>query len=114
MDAFLKQDDVDRAALIAHEVMLQEYVDNPLTLAACLVSCLKCVKKMAGPSGDIVQELEPGSDEKKKLLVYFLRKPYNDQHFDLKSVRQLCGKTIYFSSKYGKLSDENLAINLQV
>lgn len=58
MDIYLKNQDVVRASLVAHEVMLQEYTDNPLTLAACLLSCLKCVKEMGGPSGDIVQEEE--------------------------------------------------------
>lgn len=51
---------------------------------------------------------------KEKVLVYFLRKPYNDKHFDLKSLKQLCGKTIYFASKYGNFPDATLASYLQV
>ena len=41
MDKFLKENDYRSAALAAHEVLLQEYNDNELTLAACLLSCVK-------------------------------------------------------------------------
>ncbi len=41
MDYYIKQNDLKRASLVAHEVMLQELTDNQLTLAACLFSCLK-------------------------------------------------------------------------
>lgn len=62
MDTFLKENNEYSAALVAHEVMLQEFVDNPLTLAASLLSCLKCVKQIG--SQDVVQEPEPESSEK--------------------------------------------------
>lgn len=39
MDSFVKENDYVRAALAAHEVMLQELNENELTLTACLYSC---------------------------------------------------------------------------
>jgi hypothetical protein len=44
MDVFLKENDFKKAALTAHEVMLQEENKNQITLAACLVSCMKYIK----------------------------------------------------------------------
>lgn len=44
MDYFVKEGDFEKAALAAHEVMLQEINDNELTLAASILSCIKCAK----------------------------------------------------------------------
>lgn len=41
MDLFVKENDFVRAALAAHEIMLQELNDNELALTACLYSCYK-------------------------------------------------------------------------
>ena len=41
MDTFVKKNDFERAALTAHEVMLQEFNQNEITLAACLFTCFK-------------------------------------------------------------------------
>ena len=41
MDTFVKKNDYERAALAAHEVMLQESNQNEITLAACLFTCFK-------------------------------------------------------------------------
>lgn len=72
MDMYLKQNDVDRAALIAHEIMLQEDEENPLTLAACLFSCLKCIKNMGGPNRDILQEPVPEPEQKVSYFIFFI------------------------------------------
>ena len=52
--------------------------------------------------------------KKQKLLVYFLRKTYNDDHFDLNNMNQLTGKTIYFASKNCQKLNSTLKKNLQV
>ena len=49
-----------------------------------------------------------------KVLVYFLRKEYNDEHFDLQSLKKLCGKTIYFASSHWKNMEPTLANSLKV
>lgn len=64
MDHFLKENELKRAALTAHEIMLQEDSENELTQAACLLSCLRYLKEH-GTNEDI-QEQENNEDEKKK------------------------------------------------
>jgi hypothetical protein len=49
-----------------------------------------------------------------KLNVGYVRREYNDEHFDLKSINQLCGKTIYFACSHLKNADPTLTNNLQV
>lgn len=44
MDYFIKKNDYQNSALVAHEIMLQENSENELTLTASLLSCLKCLK----------------------------------------------------------------------
>lgn len=44
MDYFVKNENYKNAALTAHEIMLQENSENELTLTACLLTCLKCLK----------------------------------------------------------------------
>lgn len=46
--------------------------------------------------------------------MYFLRRPYNDEHFDLKTVSSLSGKTIYFASSNSKSADQTLRSSLKV
>ena len=41
MDYYIKKKDYVKAALVAHETLLQENSENELTLAACLYSCIK-------------------------------------------------------------------------
>jgi hypothetical protein len=41
MGMYLKTNDYRRASLAAHEIMLQEFSENELTLSACLLSCMK-------------------------------------------------------------------------
>lgn len=67
MDTYLKQDEVEKAALVAHEVMLQENGENGLTLAACLLSCLKWASKV-GPGQDRVQEDEKDGEQKVRFV----------------------------------------------
>lgn len=47
-------------------------------------------------------------------MVYFLRKPYNDEHFDLESISRLTGKTIYFASLNAQNCDPILKNSLMV
>lgn len=115
MDVFLKENDFKKATLVAHEVMLQEDNKNELTLVACLISCMKYLKDNKLEMDKPKEENASDSEEKKeKVLVYFLRKPYNDEHFDLDKVSLLTGKTIYFSSSNLKNADPILVNSLKV
>jgi small subunit ribosomal protein S27 len=119
MDSFIKRKDFKKAALTAHEVLLQENSENELTLAASLYSCMKHIAELRSNNQELESESSEENkkneeEEKLKLLVYFMRKPYNDEHFDLKNERLLCGKTIYFASRHAKTLDTNLANNLKV
>jgi len=119
MDSFIKRKDYQKAALIAHEVLLQENSENELTLAASLYSCMKYIAELRANKQDLENESSEESkqneeEEKVKLLVYFKRNPYNDEHFDLKNERLLCGKTIFFASQNAKTLETNLANNLKV
>jgi hypothetical protein len=66
MDIYLKNGEIDKAALVAHEVMLQENSDNQLTLAACLVYCMNYLKKLGNE--DVIQE-EESKEEGEKVCV---------------------------------------------
>ena len=46
--------------------------------------------------------------------MYFLRKPFNDMHFDLTDQLQLSGKTIYFASLYAQNMDPVLNNSLKI
>ncbi|RNA30396.1 28S ribosomal mitochondrial-like [Brachionus plicatilis] len=113
MDYFIKNGDHKNAALTAHEIMLQENAENEFTLAVCLLTCFKCLR-IGVDDVDEESNIEDSKQTKEKRLVYFLRKEYNDEHFDLKSIPKLCGKTIYFSSSNLKMDDQNLNKNLKL
>lgn len=116
MDSFIKRKDYHKAALTAHEVLLQENSENELTLAASLFSCVKYIAELRAKNQELESEESKKNEEeeKVKLLVYFTRKPHNDEHFDLKNQRLLSGKTIYFASQNAKSLENNLAHNLKV
>lgn len=60
MDVFVKEKDFERAALAAHEVMLQEFNENQLTLTASLYSCFKHLSEFRNASN----ETDKQDDEK--------------------------------------------------
>ena len=66
MDYFIKDDDFEKAALVAHEVMLQEMTDNELTLAASLFSCVKCSQESLD---SFEQQPEEEGDKKQKVFL---------------------------------------------
>jgi hypothetical protein len=119
MDLFIKRKDFRKAALTAHEILLQENNENELTMAASLFSCMKHIAELRANKQELesesIEENKKNEEEEKiKLLVYFTRKAYNDDHFDLKNERLLCGKTIYFASHNAQTLDSNLKNNLKV
>ena len=71
MDYFIKEGDFKKAALTAHEVMLQEINDNELTLAASILSCVKCENQLESSTNN-----EDESEEDNEKPVIF-QNPYN-------------------------------------
>jgi small subunit ribosomal protein S27 len=47
-------------------------------------------------------------------LVYYLRNDYYDEHFDMRNLERLCGKTIYFSGTYLKSLDPTLTNSFRI
>jgi len=136
MDNFIKKKDYVKAALVAHEILLQENSENELTLSACLFSCMHFLDGLKKNQIEIVLKDQEETSEtkvrtlsnqnesltiyfhvlflKKKLLVRYLRKPYNDEHFDLKDPILLTGKTIYFAANNLKTIDTIMSNSLKV
>lgn len=111
MDYFIKENDFEKAALTAHEVMLQEINENEITLAASLLSCSKCSLEQK----DTLEQIDEESEGKtQKRLVSYKRSEYNDEHFDLKSVKKLNGKTIWFCANYIKSAESILVDTLKI
>jgi hypothetical protein len=73
MDHYLKANDFEKAALAAHEVLLQEYADNELTLTACLLSCLKYLKSKPNYLNEPIEnDNESGEKVKKNYKPWYI------------------------------------------
>jgi hypothetical protein len=74
MDTYVKKKDYEKAALTAHEVMLQENNENPLTLAACLVSCMNYLKELKEGKIELPKPAETDEQDEQKvnLIVSFI------------------------------------------
>jgi hypothetical protein len=74
MDTYLKKNDYTRAALVAHEIMLQEMTDNKLTLAACLFSCYKHLIECKTNKIELSEEqqLEEQDDKPVTILIILI------------------------------------------
>lgn len=102
MDRFLKDNDIRNAAVIASNQMLQEELDNDITKAVGLYSCLKYITNPTEWE-DAKTETENANndddDEDRRVRVDFLRNPYFDDHFDLVDGDHLVGKTMLAISR---------------
>lgn len=70
MDVYLKEKDSKRAALVAHEVMLQEYDKNELTLTASLLSCMKYLSEKHEDDSNVQESKESSDDGQKKVIKH--------------------------------------------
>lgn len=101
MNYFIKSNNNRDAAKIAAIQMLQEDFSNEITKYLSLYSCLKYLQSPTiwNPEPEQVAEVEETTsndddeDEDKRVRVKYLRNPYFDGHFDLKSPNDLIGKT---------------------
>lgn len=105
MDTFIKENNFRNAAVVASNQMLQEELDNDITKAMSLYSCLKYITNPVDWNKEKIEETEQttGDDddeeEIKKIRVDFIRNPYFDDHFDLTDGDHLVGKTMLAISK---------------
>lgn len=102
MDTFIKENNFRNAAVIASNQMLQEELDNDITKAMGLYSCLKYIQNpTVWEETKVQEEKENNEDEEEEMRVRvaFLRNPYFDDHFDLTNGDHLVGKTMIAISK---------------
>lgn len=105
MDTFIKENNFRNAAVIISNQMLQEELDNDITKAMGLYSCLKYISNPSEWNEVKVEEEEqsiPNNDDEeeiKRVRVDFIRNPYFDDHFDLADGNHLVGKTMLAISK---------------
>ncbi|CAH1708246.1 28S ribosomal protein S27, mitochondrial [Aphis gossypii] len=98
MDRFIKDNDIRNATVIVSNQMLQEELDNDITKAMGLYSCLKYITNPTEWEEEKIETKETNNDdddeEDRRVRVDFLRNPYFDDHFDLADSDHLIGKTM--------------------
>lgn len=96
LDKFWKNKDYLSGTRVASQFMLQEDFNHSITSALSLLHCFKFLQNPVGWPEPIKPE-EP--EDEVKIRVKYLRNPYNDEHFDLRDVFKVVGKTIAYISK---------------
>ncbi|CAG4964833.1 unnamed protein product [Parnassius apollo] len=110
LDKLVTSKNYELAANVAALTMLQEEYSNEITCALSQYACYKYLIECS----DINQEPVKAEDKKKeeiKIRVKFLRNFYYDDHFDIKEISILSGKTLAWISRQ---SNDNIARNLQI
>lgn len=111
LDKLLTSSNYEQAANVASLIMLQEEYTNEITNSLCQFAALKYIMGYTKPE-NIVTEEKNQKVEEKKIRVKFVRNPYFDDHFDLKDLYLLSGKTLAWISE--RNSTNNLNNNLQL
>lgn len=111
MNYFIKTKNYKDAAKVAAIQMLQEDFSNEITKSLALYSCLKYLQEPTPWNAETKEEVEKteendDEDEEVKVRVKFLRNPYFDGHFDLKSPNELIGKTLM---TIGRLNEDSIS-----
>ncbi|XP_025203915.1 28S ribosomal protein S27, mitochondrial [Melanaphis sacchari] len=99
MDRFIKGNDIRNAIVIVSNQMLQEELDNDITKAMGLYTCLKYITNPTEWEEAKIETEETinnddDDEEDRRVRVDFLRNPYFDNHFDLTDSDHLVGKTM--------------------
>lgn len=113
LDKLIVSQKYELAVKVASTIMLQEDYSNDITCALCQFACFKYVTTpRAAPEPVAPAPLgKPKKVEEIKIRVKFLRNPYFDDHFDIKDVLLLSGKTLAWISERYK---DNFNNNLQM
>lgn len=111
LDKLVTSSSFEQAANVAALIMLQEEYNNEISNSLCQYACFKYIMGYSRPpEPEVVPDKKKKVDEI-KIRIKFLRNPYYDDHFDIKDVFVLSGKTLAWISE--KKSD-NVNINLQM
>ncbi|XP_053600171.1 uncharacterized protein LOC128669389 [Plodia interpunctella] len=112
LDKLITSSKYEEAANVASLIMLQEDYGNDITCSLCQYACYKYITSY---SPRTPEKTEPEGKNKKveeiKIRVKYLRNPYFDDHFDIKDVYTLAGKTLAWISQR---NNDNLCYNLQI
>ncbi|XP_063823462.1 uncharacterized protein LOC135073275 [Ostrinia nubilalis] len=111
LDKLVTSSNFEQAANVAALIMLQEEYENEISNALCQYACYKYVMNYSRPEEPQVVEDKKKKVDEIKIRVKFLRNPYFDDHFDIKDVFTLSGKTLAWISER-KVDNTNL--NLQI
>ncbi|XP_041973073.1 uncharacterized protein LOC121728832 [Aricia agestis] len=109
LDKLLSTEQYELAAQVASTVMLQEDYSHAITNSLCKYACYKYLlqpKQDSPPVEDTNKKVE-----EKKIRIKFLRNPFFDDHFDLKDLHLLSGKTLAWMSRK---DTDNVNNNLQI
>lgn len=117
MDKLIVNKEFKLAAKVSSLFMLQEELENPITIALSLYACfnyLKCSDNFVSQSEPEQVEEKKTKKEEVKVRVKFLRNEYFDDHFDLTNPKHILGKTmVALSSKvHGSLRNTTKLIGL--
>ncbi|KAI5702987.1 hypothetical protein M8J76_012074 [Diaphorina citri] len=106
---FIKSNNYRDASKIASLQMLQEDFSNEITKYFSLYSCLKYLQAPTPwntrTEEKSTTEANDDDEDEVKVRVQYLRNPYFDGHFDLKTANELIGKTLI---TIGRLSPEDV------
>ncbi|XP_034825217.1 WD repeat-containing protein 87 [Maniola hyperantus] len=112
LDKLITSQEYEYASNVASFIMLQEDFTNDITNTLCQYASYKYLSEYMGPSEEpIISQEENKKKEEIKIRIKFLRNPYFDDHFDIKDLKTLSGKTLALMSKS---SNDNVSCNLQI
>ncbi|XP_022114511.2 28S ribosomal protein S27, mitochondrial [Pieris rapae] len=112
LDKLIKSQDYEMATNVAALIMLQEDYTNEITCSLCQYACYKFITEHKPDNQEQPKETEKNKKvEEVKIRIKFLRNPYFDDHFDIKDIKLLSGKTLACISK---CFPDNVCNNLQI
>ncbi|XP_038213232.1 28S ribosomal protein S27, mitochondrial [Zerene cesonia] len=111
MDKLITSQNYELAANVASLIMLQEDYSNDITCTLCQYACYKFISAYKPPLEENKNEKENNKVEEIKIRVKYLRNGYFDDHFDIKDIKLLTGKTLAWISKQFQ---DNTSNNLQL
>ncbi|KPJ16885.1 28S ribosomal protein S27, mitochondrial [Papilio machaon] len=111
LDKLITSNKYELAAEVAALIMLQEDFTNEITCTLSQYACYKYIINYKDSPPEPPKAEEKKKIEEKKIRIKFLRNYYHDDHFDIKDLMLLSGKTLAWISRHNK---NNVSNNLQI
>ncbi|XP_039745790.1 uncharacterized protein LOC120623684 [Pararge aegeria] len=111
LDKLITSQSYEHASNVASFIMLQEDFTNDITNTLCQYASYKYLCEYKSPAEAPMSQEENKKKEEIKIRIKFLRNPYFDDHFDIKDLKTLSGKTLAWISKN---NNNNLNFNVQI